>query len=362
MHYAVRGTIARVVIKEVAAKTYFQAWWPQFDTMVYSVDRPPCGTTNQSPMWTPRLVRCCRPSARSSPRSARTRNPPTWACKGKVHQPATLGYTGRRCLVSRNWSTLTDHRLDGQAWLRAIVTGQLGDESTVDGNDEHRYYYELAGRNDLDVPPSRNASSTPSPPGSEPGKQSRPHETANAVRCSGNRLRTCGCGVMQLLSSPADGLSKVVGRPLGTPEKQEETNVSTHCRTAGLPARGGCGALAERGQVHVVRPDPIGSAEIDQDRSSAGAAVGARCADRRPRRGGVMAKRRANGEGTVYQRKDGRSEGAAYVLTPDGTRKRVRVYGSTWDEAAKKRADLLANDRNGIPAEAGDKVREYLAG
>jgi integrase len=52
-------------------------------------------------------------------------------CKGKVHQPATLRYTGRRCLVSRNWSnkTLTDHRLDGREWFRAVVTGQLGDEA-----------------------------------------------------------------------------------------------------------------------------------------------------------------------------------------------------------------------------------------
>jgi hypothetical protein len=28
-------------------------------------------------------------------------------CRGKVHQHATLGYTGRRCLVSRNWSNKT---------------------------------------------------------------------------------------------------------------------------------------------------------------------------------------------------------------------------------------------------------------
>jgi integrase len=73
-----------------------------------------------------------------------------------------------------------------------------------------------------------------------------------------------------------------------------------------------------------------------------------------------MAKRRANGEGTIYQRKDGRWEAAAYVLVPDGTRKRVRVYGSTWDEVAKKRGDLLAKDRQGIPAEASDKVRDFL--
>src|SRR4030095_12586713 len=40
------------------------------------------------------------------------------ACRGKGHQRASLGYTGRRCLVSRNWSnkTLTDHRLDGRDW------------------------------------------------------------------------------------------------------------------------------------------------------------------------------------------------------------------------------------------------------
>jgi hypothetical protein len=72
-----------------------------------------------------------------------------------VHQPATLGYTGRRCLLSRNWSnkTLTDHRLDGREWFRAVVTGRLGDQAdAVEGNVKHRYYYELAGPHDLDVP------------------------------------------------------------------------------------------------------------------------------------------------------------------------------------------------------------------
>jgi integrase len=36
---------------------------------------------------------------------------------------------------------------------------------------------------------------------------------------------------------------------------------------------------------------------------------------------------RANGDGTVYQRKDGRWEAAGYVLAPGNTRKRVSVYG-----------------------------------
>ncbi|MFF0115572.1 hypothetical protein [Streptomyces prasinus] len=49
-----------------------------------------------------------------------------------------------------------------------------------------------------------------------------------------------------------------------------------------------------------------------------------------------MAKRNPNGEGTIYRRKDGRYEGAGYVLMPDGTQKRRRVYGKSWEEARKK--------------------------
>ncbi|MFE6554008.1 tyrosine-type recombinase/integrase [Streptomyces sp. NPDC057746] len=63
-----------------------------------------------------------------------------------------------------------------------------------------------------------------------------------------------------------------------------------------------------------------------------------------------MAKRNPNGEGTIYRRKDGRYEGAGYVLMPDGTRKRRRVYGNTWEEARKKLTEMLANSDKGIPA------------
>jgi hypothetical protein len=75
-----------------------------------------------------------------------------------VHQPATLGYTGRRCLVSRNWSnkTLTDHRLDGREWFRAVTAGLLGDQADDGhgdaGQDKHTHFYELASTRDLDVP------------------------------------------------------------------------------------------------------------------------------------------------------------------------------------------------------------------
>src|SRR5262249_11123835 len=75
-------------------------------------------------------------------------------CRGKVHQKASLGDTGRRCLVPRNGSNkpLTDPRLDGRDWSRAVTAGLL--EFPVDGDDQadkHRYIYELARRDEHDV-------------------------------------------------------------------------------------------------------------------------------------------------------------------------------------------------------------------
>jgi hypothetical protein len=93
-------------------------------------------------------------------------------CKGKVHQRASLGFTGRRMLVSRAWSmkTLADIRADNAAWVRAVLatnpdpatTGDMvGDGDQADEHEEpgaadpgigHRYFYELARPDDPDVP------------------------------------------------------------------------------------------------------------------------------------------------------------------------------------------------------------------
>lgn len=62
-----------------------------------------------------------------------------------------------------------------------------------------------------------------------------------------------------------------------------------------------------------------------------------------------MAKKNSNGEGTVYQRKDGRWEGAAFVLTTDGTFQRQRVYGKTREEVHDKLTQLKANSQRGLP-------------
>jgi integrase len=62
-----------------------------------------------------------------------------------------------------------------------------------------------------------------------------------------------------------------------------------------------------------------------------------------------MAGRRANGEGTIYKRKDGRYEAAVYLLTVSGKRKRVRVYGKTREEVHGKLTTAKAQAQQGVP-------------
>ncbi|MCQ4200830.1 site-specific integrase [Streptomyces coelicoflavus] len=70
---------------------------------------------------------------------------------------------------------------------------------------------------------------------------------------------------------------------------------------------------------------------------------------------------RANGEGTIYQRKDGRWEAAGYVLAADGTSKRVRVYGTTRKQAVDKLTEKIADSNRGLPVATADStVGDYL--
>ncbi|MEU6530443.1 tyrosine-type recombinase/integrase [Streptomyces sp. NPDC046928] len=79
-----------------------------------------------------------------------------------------------------------------------------------------------------------------------------------------------------------------------------------------------------------------------------------------------MAKRRANGEGTITKRADGRYQAAAYVYRPDGTRTRKFVYGRTRDDVADKLTEMQEKTRQGIPAASstmafGDYLTYWLA-
>jgi hypothetical protein len=77
-------------------------------------------------------------------------------CKGKAHRPETLGFAGRRILVSRKWSgkTLTDHRDDRSAYVLRVLGGVTTPDNQHDRaeNDVGRYAWERARPDDPDTP------------------------------------------------------------------------------------------------------------------------------------------------------------------------------------------------------------------
>ncbi|MDY7091191.1 MAG: tyrosine-type recombinase/integrase, partial [Actinomycetota bacterium] len=82
----------------------------------------------------------------------------------------------------------------------------------------------------------------------------------------------------------------------------------------------------------------------------------------------MAGRRKANGEGTIFQRADGRWCGSGYVLAADGTRKRIYVYGTTRREAADKLATKLGDSHRGLVVAAdpnltvGDYLTAWLTG
>jgi integrase len=62
-----------------------------------------------------------------------------------------------------------------------------------------------------------------------------------------------------------------------------------------------------------------------------------------------MSGRNANGEGSIYRRQDGRYEGAIYLPTTAGTRKRFRCYGKTRDEVRSRLVAQQAQAQRGLP-------------
>jgi integrase len=80
-----------------------------------------------------------------------------------------------------------------------------------------------------------------------------------------------------------------------------------------------------------------------------------------PRDTPTSRRSRANGDGTVYQRKDSRWEAAGYVLAPGNTRKRIRVYGTNRKEALAKLTEKIAASNRGLPVpSAQGSVAAYL--
>jgi integrase len=71
--------------------------------------------------------------------------------------------------------------------------------------------------------------------------------------------------------------------------------------------------------------------------------------------------RRANGEGTIFQRSDGRWVGEAYVLLPTGGRRRKTIYGKTRAEVHERVTNLIAQAQRGIVApNTRQTVEQYM--
>jgi len=74
-----------------------------------------------------------------------------------------------------------------------------------------------------------------------------------------------------------------------------------------------------------------------------------------------VASKGANGEGTIYRRKDGRYEGAVYVPTASGARKRIRIYARTRGEVHEKLVAYKRQAYQGVPVPDDSKrLDEYL--
>ncbi len=76
-------------------------------------------------------------------------------CTGKAHRRETLGFGGRRVLVSRQWSgkSLADHRNDRKTWVRTLLTA-LGTGTSPDEEreKERRLIWQLARPGEPGVP------------------------------------------------------------------------------------------------------------------------------------------------------------------------------------------------------------------
>jgi integrase len=72
-------------------------------------------------------------------------------------------------------------------------------------------------------------------------------------------------------------------------------------------------------------------------------------------------RKRTNGEGSIWPRKDGRYGYAAYVLTTAGTFKRVQGYARSSEDARKKLTELISQSDQGVPVASENwTVAAYL--
>lgn len=71
--------------------------------------------------------------------------------------------------------------------------------------------------------------------------------------------------------------------------------------------------------------------------------------------------RKANGEGSIYKRADGRYGGSVFVSLTDGRRKRIHIYAKTRQEVHDRLAERIALEHKGIRSPEKERtVAEFL--
>jgi hypothetical protein len=126
-------------------KTVDQCHTPDTDAQAEHVDR----------LWQALRYEPCSPTCANwlrygvQPRHPRAGLVPG-RCRGKAHRRETLGFGGRRVLVSRKWSgkTLTDHRRDRRDWVARMLGQPV--TGTGDGGEKRHVWLPVA-RDDPDL-------------------------------------------------------------------------------------------------------------------------------------------------------------------------------------------------------------------
>lgn len=81
-----------------------------------------------------------------------------------------------------------------------------------------------------------------------------------------------------------------------------------------------------------------------------------------PEKNPARRRKNPNGSGNISARANGLYELKLFVSAADGSRKRISVYGATWEEADAERTRLKEMERRGIPVEITTMtVAEYMA-
>ena len=129
-HFAVRGTVPRRITRLTAAATYHQVWWPPFDDMRYTVDRPPMWDESEQSYVDPRTKELL----------------PTWeeAMAGLSEQDAQPAHVARLGTVDvKGIEAGTAHADRAIKYATKYITKDLVDQTLVKSDEQREHFDRL---------------------------------------------------------------------------------------------------------------------------------------------------------------------------------------------------------------------------